>query len=102
MAVSARREVFRLYKRLLRLHERLPADFGTLGRRFVQEEFKKHKDVSQEQAGMFIKEWTVSARLMSTKLMSTKLCHGCAFLSYVQIVVECFVVVPQTITPPSP
>ena len=83
MAVSARREVFRLYKRLLRLHERLPGDFGTLGRRFVQEEFKKHKDVSQEQARMFTKEWTVSARQMSTKL-----CHGCAFISYVQIVVE--------------
>lgn len=61
MAVNARREVFRLYKRLLRLHERLPGDFAALGRRFVQEEFKKHKGVSQEQARMFTKEWTVSA-----------------------------------------
>ena len=68
MAVSARREVFRLYKRLLRLHESLPEDFATLGRRFVQEEFKKHKDVSQEQARMFTKEWTVSAIHMSTQL----------------------------------
>ena len=49
-------EVFRLYKRLLRLHEGLPEDFATLGRQFVQEEFKKHKDASQEQARMFTKE----------------------------------------------
>ena len=59
-AVSVRREVLRLYKRLLRLHERLPGDFATLGQRFVREEFKKHKSVSQEQAKMFTKEWTVS------------------------------------------
>ena len=49
-----------LYRRLLRLHERLPGDFATLGRRFVQEEFKRHKKASQEHAKMFTKEWTVS------------------------------------------
>ena len=54
------REVLCLYKRLLKLHDRLPGDFATLGRRFVQEEFKRHKTASQEQAKMFIKEWTVS------------------------------------------
>ena len=64
--MSARREVFRLYRRLLRLHESLPEDFATLGRRFIREEFKKHKDVSQEQARMFTKEWTVSSVRMST------------------------------------
>ena len=73
MSVSARREVFRLYRRLLKLHETLPGDFATLGRRFVQEEFKKHKGVSQEEAKMFTKEWTVSA----TKLNSV------CFLCYV-------------------
>ena len=52
--------MFQLYKRLLKLHERLPGDFATLGRRFVQEEFKRHKDVTKEQANMFTKEWTVS------------------------------------------
>jgi hypothetical protein len=74
MSVSARREVFLLYKRLLRLHERLPGDFSALGRRFVQEEFKKHKDISQEQAKMFTKEWTVSGIRMSTKLCIPILC----------------------------
>ena len=69
MAVSARREVLRLYKRLLRLHERLPGDFSTLGQRFVQEEFKKHKSVSQEQAKMFTKEWTVSHCRQSMYIM---------------------------------
>ena len=66
MAGSTRREVFRLYKRLLRLHEGLPGDFAALGRRFVQEEFKKHKGVSQEQAKMFTKEWTVSGGKLNT------------------------------------
>ena len=61
MAASARREVLSLYKRLLKLHEALPSDFATLGRRFVQEEFKRHKNSSPEQATMFTKEWTVSA-----------------------------------------
>lgn len=61
MAVAvSRREVLCLYRRLLKLHERLPGDFATLGRRFVQEEFKGHKTASQEQAQLFIKEWTVS------------------------------------------
>ncbi len=60
--------MFRLYRRLLRLHERLPGDFSALGRRFVQEEFKKHKDISQEQARMFTKEWTVSGIRMSAEL----------------------------------
>ena len=74
MAMSGKREVFRLYRRLLRLHERLPGDFSALGRRFVQEEFKKHKDVSQEQAKMFTKEWTVSHGYRIDHRYELKLC----------------------------
>lgn len=56
----ARSEILTLYRRLLRLHDRLPGDFGALGRKFVQEEFKRHKTASPDQAKMFTQEWTVS------------------------------------------
>ena len=56
----SRSEVLTLYRRLLRLHDRLPGDFAALGRKFVQEEFKRHKTASPDQARMFTREWTVS------------------------------------------
>ncbi len=55
----ARSEVLGLYRRVLRLHQRLPGDLGTVGRKFVQEEFKSHQKASAEHATLFIKEWTV-------------------------------------------
>ena len=60
VGMGARSEILTLYRRLLRLQDRLPREFSALGRKFVQEEFKRHKTASQEQAAMFTREWTVS------------------------------------------
>lgn len=60
---AGRKTVLSLYRQLLRLHQRLPTDMKTLGTLFVQDEFKKHKDVSDDHAKTFIKEWMVSKLL---------------------------------------
>ena len=56
----ARSEVLGLYRRLLRLHKQLPGDFGSIGTRFIRQEFKGHKDASADHAKLFLREWTVS------------------------------------------
>ena len=48
-----------LYRRLLRLHKRLPEDLRAVGLQFVREEFKKHKDAEPEFVPKFMAEWTV-------------------------------------------
>ena len=60
MASQHAREVFTLYRRLLRLHQRLPPDFAYLGSKFVKEEFKRHKKAEPEYAAKFMVEWKVS------------------------------------------
>lgn len=57
--VMTRCKVLGLYRRLLRLHQRLPGDLGSVGQRFVQQEFKSHRESSTEHATLFLKEWTV-------------------------------------------
>lgn len=53
--------VLRLYRRLLRLHQRLPDDtMATIGRQFVREEFRKHKGADSKFVVSFMKEWTVN------------------------------------------
>ncbi|GAB0494542.1 hypothetical protein MMPV_005836 [Pyropia vietnamensis] len=54
----SRREVFNLYRSLLRIHAAvLPAEQRALGDRYVREEFRAHKDVSPTQADAFMKTW---------------------------------------------
>ena len=55
-----RMQVIALYRRLLGLHKRLPPAFSDIGTKFVQEEFKKHKDSRMEHAIKFMQAWTVS------------------------------------------
>ena len=73
-AVMARCEVLGLYRRLLRLHQRLPGDFGPLGSRFVQQEFKGHKGASSEHARLFLREWTVSEIVRNTASVELENC----------------------------
>ncbi|XP_064396856.1 succinate dehydrogenase assembly factor 3, mitochondrial-like [Halichondria panicea] len=67
----ARCEVLGLYRRLLRLHQRLPGDFGPLGSRFVQQEFKGHKGASSEHARLFLREWTDFAETLDEQLQTS-------------------------------
>ncbi len=51
--------MFTLYRRLLRLHQRLPPDFRAVGSEFVREEFRKHRTAEPQFVPQFMKEWTV-------------------------------------------
>ena len=56
----SRVRVLGLYRRLLRLHQRLPSDLSTLGTAYVRSEFKIHRQVKDEmQIKEFMKEWEV-------------------------------------------
>lgn len=53
--------VLGLYRRLMRLHQRLPdSDMAELGRQFAREEFRQHKSADAKFAASFVEEWTVS------------------------------------------
>ena len=61
--MSHGRNVLKLYRRLLRLHQRLPdSEMALIGRQFVREEFHKHKSASSEFVTSFMTEWTVSVQ----------------------------------------
>ena len=52
-----------LYRRLLRLHTELPEDFKRLGVGYIRDEFKRHKDLKDEQnIKQFVNEWQVRVR----------------------------------------
>ena len=60
MCAFHRRMVLGLYRRLLRLHERLPdTEVAAIGRQFAREEFRKHKNADPVFVISFMKEWTV-------------------------------------------
>lgn len=48
-----------LYRRILTLHRTLPITLKALGDQYVKDEFRRHKDVSLEQAEQFVQEWKV-------------------------------------------
>ncbi|VDN06803.1 unnamed protein product [Thelazia callipaeda] len=56
-----------LYKRILRkeyfgtfrLHYGLPSEMRAIGDQYVKDEFRRHKNISQDQALIFLKGWTV-------------------------------------------
>ena len=53
-------KVLGLYRRLLRLHERLPdPDMAVIGRQFAREEFRRHVSADPVFVASFVKEWTV-------------------------------------------
>lgn len=65
--------VLQLYRRLLRLHQRLPDDtMATIGRQFVREEFRKHKGADSKYIVSFMKEWTDYADQLEGQLR-----YGC-------------------------
>ena len=82
MAIG-RREVFALYRQLLRLHQKLPSDMEYIGRQFIREEFKRHKNSSEEHAKMFMKEWSVSLNVLGIHLPLTHVHMICSLPTYV-------------------
>lgn len=49
-----------LYKTILKLHRGMPAELQVVGNNYVKDEFKRHKKCNNEEADMFMKEWSVS------------------------------------------
>lgn len=68
MSTPSRHAVFSLYRKLLRLHRRLPTDMQLLGEQFIRDEFKNHKTASPDHANEFIKEWMVRIMSVHVKL----------------------------------
>ena len=50
----------RLYRRILKLHKSLPLTSKALGDQYLKDEFRRHKNATQEQMAEFIQEWKVS------------------------------------------
>lgn len=50
----------RLYRRILKLHKNLPLTSKALGDQYLKDEFRRHKNATQEQMTEFIQEWKVS------------------------------------------
>lgn len=50
-----------LYKRILRLHQKLPVDLKEVGDKYVKSEFRLHKSSSPEIARHFLHQWKVYA-----------------------------------------
>ena len=54
-------EIIALYRRLLRQHDNLPFKMKELGRLYIREEFKKHREVKDVSVlNTFKEEWIVS------------------------------------------
>lgn len=59
----------RLYRRILKLHKNLPLIPKALGDQYLRDEFRRHKNATQEQITEFIQEWKVG-RSFNLKKMS--------------------------------
>lgn len=54
----------RLYRRILKLHKNLPLIPKALGDQYLRDEFRRHKNATQEQITEFIQEWKMYADLL--------------------------------------
>jgi hypothetical protein len=54
-----------LYRRILRLHrQKLPFQMKEMGDKYVKEEFRQHKDASQEFVVQFMDQWEQYAEML--------------------------------------
>jgi hypothetical protein len=57
----SRIEVLSLYRRLLRLHQRLPKELKDVGTIYIRDEFQRHKNLTEKiSIQQFMTEWTVN------------------------------------------
>ncbi|CAG0919058.1 unnamed protein product [Notodromas monacha] len=47
-----------IYKRILQLHRALPIELKAIGDEYVKQEFRLHKAVNEQNANIFMREWT--------------------------------------------
>lgn len=59
----------RLYRRILKLHRTLPLTAKALGDQYLKDEFRRHKNATQEQLTEFIQEWKVTCLHFSPSIM---------------------------------
>ncbi|XP_002741721.1 succinate dehydrogenase assembly factor 3, mitochondrial-like [Saccoglossus kowalevskii] len=57
-----------LYKKVLTLHKLLPNDIRAIGDQYVKDEFKRHKNATNEQAKQFMLEWQAYAASLTVQL----------------------------------
>ncbi|XP_033115557.1 succinate dehydrogenase assembly factor 3, mitochondrial-like isoform X2 [Anneissia japonica] len=57
-----------LYKRILRLHQRLPMELKAIGDQYVKSEFKSHKMAKEEEVKVFMTEWMSYANQLEEQL----------------------------------
>ena len=51
-----KRNVLTLYKKILRVHEKLPLEFRAMGDMYARVEFRRHKDCAPEFVPQFMTE----------------------------------------------
>ncbi|CAH3154257.1 unnamed protein product [Porites lobata] len=54
----------RLYRRILKLHRKLPLASRALGDQYLKDEFRRHKNATREQLAEFIQEWKIYADML--------------------------------------
>ncbi|XP_073532575.1 succinate dehydrogenase assembly factor 3, mitochondrial [Phyllobates terribilis] len=57
-------QVRALYRKILLLHRTLPLHLKALGDQYVKDEFRRHKNVGQSEAKLFMKEWEGYAAML--------------------------------------
>ncbi|XP_051872550.1 succinate dehydrogenase assembly factor 3, mitochondrial [Pristis pectinata] len=71
MAGAPTARVRALYKRLLRLHRRLPSDLRVLGDQYVKDEFRRHKVAGASEAARFMEQWQAYADVLQTQVLES-------------------------------
>ncbi|KAG8443102.1 hypothetical protein GDO86_011789 [Hymenochirus boettgeri] len=64
-------QVRSLYKRILILHRMLPLHLKALGDQYVKDEFRRHKNVSSQEAKLFMAEWETYASVLWKQVKMT-------------------------------
>ncbi|CAH1119916.1 unnamed protein product [Phaedon cochleariae] len=57
-----------LYKTILKLHRGLPQELQLLGTNYVRDEFKRHKTCGENEARIFMSEWSNYALTLAEQL----------------------------------
>ncbi|XP_017786566.1 PREDICTED: succinate dehydrogenase assembly factor 3, mitochondrial isoform X2 [Nicrophorus vespilloides] len=57
-----------LYKTIFKLHKGLPEELQILGNSYTRDEFKRHKKCTNEEAAVFMSEWTNYAITIAEQL----------------------------------
>uniref|UniRef100_A0A158Q742 Succinate dehydrogenase assembly factor 3 n=1 Tax=Elaeophora elaphi TaxID=1147741 RepID=A0A158Q742_9BILA len=68
--------VWKLNLFILRLHYGLPKEMRMIGDQYIKNEFRRHKNVSPEQAVVFLKEWKEYLTILSKQLSNRGIAKG--------------------------